>query len=278
MKRWRTTRSASRWPSLPASSSRPSTPPSGSWPGRSGSPASAPGRPPAGCSRPTSARTSPGSRRCVTPCRTTTRRPSRPKTSTPSPRPSWRSPPGRKTATSSSTPSSQVRPQVEIEGYDALQITVEDPAVRDEEINAQIDQLRERFADLEDSTAPLSKGDYAQLNIKGYIHDEEVPGLTVSDFLYEVGSELVVPKLDTELEGKRPGRHAQVQRRAPGPLGRPGRRGGRLPGAGQGDQAQGAPRGQRRVGPGGQRVRHPRRPPGRHPRSGWRTSGRSRPT
>jgi trigger factor len=99
----------------------------------------------------------------------------------------------------------EVRPQVEIEGYDALQITVDSPAVKDEEIDAQIDQLRERFADLEESTAPLSKGDYAQLNIKGYIHDEEVPGLTASDFLYEVGSDLVVPKLDEELEGKRPG-------------------------------------------------------------------------
>ena len=53
--------------------------------------------------------------------------------------------------------------------------------------------------------APLGDGDYAQLNIKGYIHDEEVPGLSASDFLYEVGSELVVPKLDEELQGKRPG-------------------------------------------------------------------------
>jgi len=99
----------------------------------------------------------------------------------------------------------EVRPQAEIAGYDSLQVTIEDPAVADEEIDAQIDGLRERFADLEESTAPLGKGDYAQLNIKGYVHDEEVPGLTVSDFLYEVGSELVVPKLDTELEGKRPG-------------------------------------------------------------------------
>jgi trigger factor len=99
----------------------------------------------------------------------------------------------------------EVRPQVEIEGYDALQVTVEDPSVLDPEIDVQIDGLRERFADLEESTTPLGKGDYAQLNIKGYIHDEEVPGLTVSDFLYEVGSELVVPKLDEELEGKRPG-------------------------------------------------------------------------
>jgi trigger factor len=99
----------------------------------------------------------------------------------------------------------EVRPQVEIEGYDTLRIEIEDPSVLDPEIDAQIDMLRERFADLEESTTPLAKGDYAQLNIKGYIHDEEVPGLTVSDFLYEVGSNLVVPKLDEELAGKRPG-------------------------------------------------------------------------
>ena len=99
----------------------------------------------------------------------------------------------------------EVRPEVQIEGYDSLQITIEDPSVLDPEIDAQIDMLRERFADLEESTSPLAKGDYAQLNIKGYVHDEEVPGLTASDFLYEVGSDLVVPKLDEELEGKRPG-------------------------------------------------------------------------
>jgi len=99
----------------------------------------------------------------------------------------------------------EVRPQVEIEGYDSLQVTIEDPCVFDPEIDVQVDSLRERFADLEESTAPLGKGDYAQLNIKGYIHDEEVPGLTVSDFLYEIGSNIVVPKLDEELDGKRPG-------------------------------------------------------------------------
>lgn len=99
----------------------------------------------------------------------------------------------------------EVRPQVEIEGYKGLEVTVEDPAVPEEEIEGQINAIRDRFADLTDSTAPLAEGDYAQLNIKGYIHDEEVPGLTASDFLYELGSDLVSPKLDAELEGRRPG-------------------------------------------------------------------------
>ncbi|MGH8993198.1 MAG: trigger factor [Acidimicrobiia bacterium] len=99
----------------------------------------------------------------------------------------------------------EVRPQPTITGYDGLQITVPVPPLTEADVNAQVDSLRERFADLEDSAAPLRSGDFAQLNIKGYIHDEEVPGLTASDFLYEIGSDLVSPKLDTELEDRRPG-------------------------------------------------------------------------
>jgi trigger factor len=99
----------------------------------------------------------------------------------------------------------EVRPTATIRDYAGLQVTLPDPAVPEADVDAQIDQLRDRFADLEDSAAPLAKGDYAQLNIKGYVHNEEVEGLSASDFLYEVGSEIVVPKLDTELEGRRPG-------------------------------------------------------------------------
>ena len=103
----------------------------------------------------------------------------------------------------------EVRPIPDINGYKGLQLTVPDPKVSDEDVEAQLSQLRERFADLEDTAAPLAEGDVAQLNIKGYIHEEEVEGLSATDFLYEVGSELVVAKLDTELVGKRAGEIVQ---------------------------------------------------------------------
>ena len=99
----------------------------------------------------------------------------------------------------------EVRPIVELSGYDGLTVELPDVGVTDEIVDGQIDALRERFADLEDSTAPLTDGDYAQIDIKGYIHDEVVDALTATDFLYELGSGLVVPELDTELGGKRPG-------------------------------------------------------------------------
>ncbi len=99
----------------------------------------------------------------------------------------------------------EVRPQVTVEGHDSLRIEIEKPEVGDEAIAQQVDSLRERFADLEDSAAPLTDGDFAEIDIKGYIDDESVEGLSATDYLYEVGSGIVVPKLDEELHGKRPG-------------------------------------------------------------------------
>jgi trigger factor len=99
----------------------------------------------------------------------------------------------------------EVRPQVTVTGYDALRVEIPNPAVPDEDVDRQIDKLRDRFADVEDSSVPLSDGDYAEIDIKGYIHDESIEGLTATDYLYELGSGIVVPKLDEELRGKRPG-------------------------------------------------------------------------
>ena len=99
----------------------------------------------------------------------------------------------------------EVRPQVTVEGHDALQVEIPSPAIADEAVDRQVDTLRDRFAELEDSPRPLEDGDYAEIDIKGYVHDESIEGLTATDYLYEVGSGIVVPKLDEELRGKRPG-------------------------------------------------------------------------
>jgi len=99
----------------------------------------------------------------------------------------------------------EVRPVVDLAGYDALRVEIPNPDVDDETVDQQIDALRERFADLEDKQGTLVDGDYAQIDIKGYVHDEIIDGLSATDFLYEVGSGSVVEALDQELRGARPG-------------------------------------------------------------------------
>lgn len=99
----------------------------------------------------------------------------------------------------------EVRPVVDVAGYDGLRVEVPSPDVSDEAVDAQLDSLRERFADLEDKTASLVDGDYAQIDIKASVHSEVIDALSVTDFLYEVGSGTLVPKLDDELRGSRVG-------------------------------------------------------------------------
>jgi trigger factor len=104
----------------------------------------------------------------------------------------------------------EVRPIVEIAGYAGLQVEVPSPTVDDEVIDEQIDSLRDRFADLEEKTGTLADGDYAQIDIKGSIPgagggDEVIDALSATDFLYEVGSAMLVDALDTELRGARAG-------------------------------------------------------------------------
>lgn len=99
----------------------------------------------------------------------------------------------------------EVRPEVRLTGYDELEVVVDIESATDERVTEQIDALRERFATLEDSEAALTVGDFARLDIAGSIDGEEVPGLSASDFMYEVGSGILVDELDEAIRGTRPG-------------------------------------------------------------------------
>ncbi|MGZ4690858.1 MAG: trigger factor [Acidimicrobiia bacterium] len=99
----------------------------------------------------------------------------------------------------------EVRPVVNLTGYDSLTVELDFQAPDDESVNAQIEGLRERFGDLEESAEPLVDGNYAEMDISGSVDGEPVDALTATDFLYEIGSEGLVPKLDESLRGKRPG-------------------------------------------------------------------------
>jgi trigger factor len=99
----------------------------------------------------------------------------------------------------------EIRPQVRLVGYDELRVELPWQPIDDEAIDRQIDALRDRFADLEDSDDPLVDEAYATVDIAGTIDGEAVEGLTATDFLYRVGSGMVVAELDEQLRGTKPG-------------------------------------------------------------------------
>jgi len=99
----------------------------------------------------------------------------------------------------------EVRPQVSIAGYQGLRVTIPSPDVSDEEVDRQIDRLREQFGELKPVSRPARDGDHVSVDLRGYRHSETIEGLTADDFLYKVGSGALVPELDEQLRGAKPG-------------------------------------------------------------------------
>jgi len=99
----------------------------------------------------------------------------------------------------------EVRPVVTVAGYRGLRVEIPSPAVDDAQVDAQVDSLRERFADLTDSDDPLIDGNFALIDITSTDGEEPFDALSASDFLYEVGSGMLVDELDGQLRGSTPG-------------------------------------------------------------------------
>lgn len=95
----------------------------------------------------------------------------------------------------------EVRPQVNLVGYQGLQVTVPSPVVTDEELQKQIDRLRTPFGELKEVDRPVQDGDHVTIDLKGERDGEPVPGLVAEDYLYEVGTESLVPGADDQLRG-----------------------------------------------------------------------------
>ncbi|CAN5526204.1 trigger factor [soil metagenome] len=98
-----------------------------------------------------------------------------------------------------------IRPQVVVP--DLSEITVDAPSeeVTDEDVDEQLDRLRERFAELETVGREARRGDFVLIDLKGYRDDQPVEDASAPDFLYEIGSRTGPAKLDDELESSRPG-------------------------------------------------------------------------
>lgn len=99
----------------------------------------------------------------------------------------------------------ELRPLVQVPGYEQLRVTVPSPKPTEEEVTRQLDRLREQFGELRPVSRPARDGDHLSIDLHGYRHDEAIEGLSADDFLYELGSASVIPELDTELQGAKAG-------------------------------------------------------------------------
>ncbi len=99
----------------------------------------------------------------------------------------------------------EVRPRIDVPGYGGLRVELPSPSPSDEEIDAQVDRLREQFAELAEVDRPALDGDVVTIGLHGEEDGAAVPGLQADDYAYRVGAGSIAAELDTELIGAKIG-------------------------------------------------------------------------
>ncbi|GAB4005192.1 trigger factor [Nocardioides ultimimeridianus] len=101
-----------------------------------------------------------------------------------------------------------VLPAFEVPAYDGLEASVEDISVSDEDVEEQVQALRERFGTLSDVERAAKDGDFVVIDLAATQDGEAVEGAEISGFSYQVGNGGMIDGLDEALVGLSAGESA----------------------------------------------------------------------
>jgi trigger factor len=89
--------------------------------------------------------------------------------------------------------------------YRGRRIVVDSPVVKDGDIDAQIERMRLRFAELDDVDRPGADGDFSLIDVRTTSGGGEVAAGSATDLLVEVGAEAFLEGLGEALRGQKAG-------------------------------------------------------------------------
>ncbi|MFI9596539.1 trigger factor [Nonomuraea sp. NPDC052265] len=94
-----------------------------------------------------------------------------------------------------------IRPNFEVPDYQGAEVTVESAEVSDEDVDGQLDSLRQRFATLTGVERAAADGDFVVMDLRAEINGENIEEQQASEVSYEVGAGSVLQGLDDALVG-----------------------------------------------------------------------------
>lgn len=104
-----------------------------------------------------------------------------------------------------------VKPEIEITGYLGLEVPEHVHTVTDEDVESELQRLRERGARLIDVTdRPAISGDSVTFDFAGYADGERFEGGSAEKFQLEIGSGQFIPGFEPQLVGKSVGEDFDV--------------------------------------------------------------------
>src|SRR3954451_24602596 len=103
-----------------------------------------------------------------------------------------------------------VRPTAKLGDYKGLEVGRREPEVKTEDVDAEIDQLREKSAALENVERPAKMGDFVVIDFLGKVGGEPFEGGEARGYLLELGSNRLVEGFEEQLEGATAGEDRTV--------------------------------------------------------------------
>ncbi|MEA2469579.1 MAG: trigger factor [Thermoleophilaceae bacterium] len=103
-----------------------------------------------------------------------------------------------------------VRPTATLGDYKGLEVGRREPEVKAEDVDAEIEQLRERSAALDNVDRPAKKGDFVVIDFLGKVDGEPFEGGEARGYLLELGSNRLVEGFEEQLEGAKAGDEVTV--------------------------------------------------------------------
>ncbi|WP_236793689.1 trigger factor [Amycolatopsis sp. GM8] len=98
-----------------------------------------------------------------------------------------------------------IRPEITLPELEGLTVSVDDVEVTDEEVEAELDQLRARFGTLTGVERPAEDGDFVSIDLSATVDGQEVEEAATTGLSYEIGSGQLVEGIDEAIIGANAG-------------------------------------------------------------------------
>ena len=108
--------------------------------------------------------------------------------------------------------------------YEGRRVQVERPDITPEDVDAQIERMRDQFAELEDVSREAFDGDFVLADVKTRLDGEDFAAGSANDMLYEIGSGSLLEGLDEALRGSGAGAILEFPSTLPEQMGEEGGR------------------------------------------------------
>ena len=108
-----------------------------------------------------------------------------------------------------------VQPEVKVKDYKGLPYIMENTSVSDDEFNAELNRMRETYADLQAKDGAAENGDTVNIDYEGFKGDVGFDGGKAEGYNLELGSNSFIPGFEDQLIGAKAGEDKELKLKFP---------------------------------------------------------------